>query len=404
MSRGSRIDLIGALIFVLVARVTSAQTAAESGGVMSHVSFGGDMTAAISPPDEIAFFNYTDYQHNALRIARFRVMAQWRVVSRLSFIAEVRTEDGAGVEMAAVYARWRPWTNRDFTVQAGRVPPVIGAFPRRAYGRDNLVIGFPLAYQYLMSLRPDALPASVDDLVRMRARGWQPSFPIGSQTLRPGLPLASAFRWDTGAQVYWRHNMLALAGAVTRGAPADPVVHDHNSSLAWSGRFALHIPSGPEIGVSGAIGGWIDDDVRTLATNGADGSSHQALVGVDADYGIGPWLVRAEWLRSTFEMPLRTTGATMSLPAWSGFIEGRFKVTTRVQLAARIDRLEFGRVVAGVNHVETTWDADVDRMEGAVAIRITRRADVKVGWQQNWRDGGRVRTRGFPALAVQYWF
>jgi len=36
---------------------------------------------------------------------------------------------------------------------------VIGAFARQAYGRDNLVIGTPLAYQYLTSLRPDALPA-----------------------------------------------------------------------------------------------------------------------------------------------------------------------------------------------------------------------------------------------------
>lgn len=397
--------MLGALLIVLVARAAAAQTPPESGGPLSRVSFGADITAAISPPDEIAFFNYTDYEHNALRIARIRVMGQWRVVSRLSFIGEVRTEDGDGVDMAAIYARWRPWTDRDFTVQAGRVPPVIGAFPRRAYGRDNLVIGFPLAYQYLMSLRPDALPSTVDDLVRMRARGWQPSYPIGSQALRPGLPLASAFRWDTGAQVYWRHNILGLAGAVTRGAPADPVVRDHNSSLAWSGRMSLHIPSGLEIGVSGAIGGWIDDDVRALATNGADGSSHQVLVGVDADYGLGRWLVRGEWLRSTFDMPLRSDGgATMSLPAWSGFVEGRYKLTTRLQLAARVDRLEFGRVVSGITHLETTWDSDVDRIEGAVAVRITRRADVKIGWQQNWRDGGRVRTRGFPALAIQYWF
>jgi hypothetical protein len=404
MSRRSRIDLIAALVFVLIARATSAQTPAESGGVMRHVSFGADITAAISRPDEIAFFNYTDYEHNALRVARIRVMGQWRVVSRLTFVGEVRTEDGDGIDMAAIYARWRPWSARDFTVQAGRVPPVIGAFPRRAYGRDNLVIGFPLAYQYLMSLRPDALPASVDDLLRMRARGWQPSYPIGSQALRPGLPLASAFRWDTGAQVYWRHNILGLAGAVTRGAPADPVVRDHNSSLAWSGRMSLQWPGGPEIGVSGAMGGWVDDGVRHLATS-TEGSSHQVLIGVDADYGLGRWLVRGEWLRSTFDLPLRSAaGASRSLPAWSGFVEGRYKLTTRLQIAARVDRLEFGRIVSDVTHVETTWDANVDRVEGALAIRITRRADVKVGWQQNWRDGGRVRTRAFPALAVQYWF
>src|SRR6476660_4029378 len=132
-----------------------------------RVTAGAEVSLVAGPIDDEAFFNYTDYEHNALRVARIRVMGQWRVAPRLSFVGEVRTEDGDGVEMAAIYARWRPWADRDLTVQAGRVPPVIGAFPRRAYGRDKLVIGFPLAYQYLMSLRPDALPASIDDLVRM---------------------------------------------------------------------------------------------------------------------------------------------------------------------------------------------------------------------------------------------
>ena len=41
-----------------------------------------------------------------------------------------------------------------------------GAFGRRGYqGVDNPLIGYPLAYQYLTSLRPDAAPATVADLL-----------------------------------------------------------------------------------------------------------------------------------------------------------------------------------------------------------------------------------------------
>jgi hypothetical protein len=29
---------------------------------------------------------------------------------------------------------------------------------------------------------------------------------------------------------------------------------------------------------------------------------------------------------------------------------------------------------------------------------------VRVGVQKDWRDGGRVRERAYPALQVLYWF
>ena len=82
--------------------------------------------------------------------------------------------------------RVRPWRDRPIDIQAGRIPPTFGAFARRDYGAGNPLIGYPLAYQYLTAVRPDALPASTDDVLRMRARGWRPSYPIGSLDDRAG--------------------------------------------------------------------------------------------------------------------------------------------------------------------------------------------------------------------------
>ena len=47
----------------------------------------------------------------------------------------------------------------------------------------------------------------------MRARGWRSSFPIGEPAPGPGVPLISAFRWDTGVQV-------RMAGGTARGDAA----------------------------------------------------------------------------------------------------------------------------------------------------------------------------------------
>ena len=103
----------------------------------------------------------------------------------------------------------------------------------------GVVIGVPLAYQYLTSLRPDALPATADDVLRMRARGWRPTFPVGSQDIGPGLPLVNAFHWDTGVEGHWAGGRLDLAAALTRGAPAVAVLGGHHDGPEVSGRAAV---------------------------------------------------------------------------------------------------------------------------------------------------------------------
>src|SRR6202521_1655125 len=106
---------------------------------------------------------------------------------------------------------WVSRRARDFDIQVGRVPPTFGAFARRTYASDNPLIGYPLAYQYLTALRPDAVPASADEMLRMRGRGWLSSYSIGNLTPDRGLPIASAFRWDTGVQVHGSNNVVEAA-------------------------------------------------------------------------------------------------------------------------------------------------------------------------------------------------
>src|SRR6476659_6522840 len=144
------------------------------------VTITGDVTATAGPKDDDAFFNYTDYEHNALRMLRLSLSGMWRPTARLAVLTEVRSEDLEQPVAYALYVRVRPSSRIPLDVQAGRIPPVFGAFARRSYGTDNPLIGYPLAYQYLTSLRPDAVPASADDLLIMRGRGWRSFYPIGN--------------------------------------------------------------------------------------------------------------------------------------------------------------------------------------------------------------------------------
>lgn len=360
----------------------------------------GDATATAGAADDIAFFNYTDYEHNALRTFRVGLSAFWQPARRLALVGEVRSEDVESVRAYAAYVRVRPWLDRTFDIQAGRIPPSFGAYGRRAYAADNPFIGYPLGYQYLTSLRADAAPRTADDLLRMRARGWRAAYPIGSPASGPGMPLVSAFRWDTGIQAHWGGTHVDLAGSLTNGTLSNPRVRDDNASKQISGRVGFTPVTGLTLGASGARGGWAAREVP--------GSSHavQAALGLDGEYSRARWVLRGELLWSRWSLPvaLAPSGAT-AVRATAAWVEGRYRVTPRIFAAVRADALGFSTISGTLfKAAPTPWDAPMQRVETVAGYYLQRNLVARVGVQNNWRDAGRVRRRTYVAAQLAYWF
>ena len=365
---------------------------------------GGEVSATFGARDEVAYFNFTDYEHNALRTFRLALSAAWRPAERIAFVGEVRSEDLDDVTPYAAYIRIRPWRNRTFDIQAGRIPPSFGSFGRRAYGADNLLIGYPLAYQYLTSLRADAVPATADDLLQMRARGWRSSFPIGARNEAPGLPLVSAFRWDTGVQARWSEGPIELAASLTSGTLSNPRVADDNGGKQISGRAAFRPIVGLVIGASAARGAWLSRSVTALAD---DRSYSQRAFGADAEYSRDHWIVRGELVWSGWDLPfLNAGGGSSVVSATAAWVEGRYRLTPRLFVAARADRLDFSRISGAAlsRGTPTPWDAAVDRVETAAGYYLQRNFVARLAVQRNARDAGRVRRRIDLAGQLTYWF
>ena len=89
-------------------------------------------------------FNYTDYERNALRTIRLSLGALWQA-DRVAFVGELRLEDFDDAGAYRDKRRVRPFREHRFDLQAGRIPPVFGAFERRVYSSDRFLIGY-LAY------------------------------------------------------------------------------------------------------------------------------------------------------------------------------------------------------------------------------------------------------------------
>jgi hypothetical protein len=367
-----------------------------------RVVVGAEVAATVGETDESAFFNYTDYEHNALRMFRVALSASWQPLTRLAFVAEVRSEDLDAVRPYAAYVRVRPWPSVPFDIQAGRIPPAFGSFGRRAYALDNPLIGYPLAHQYLTSLRPDAVPGVVADLLEMRGRGWRVNYPVGSLLEGPGLPILSAFRWDTGVQARWRGRRLETTAAITNGTLSDPQVGDNNGGKQLSGRVAVLPVPGLIVGGSAARGSWLDRGITALVSHGP-GSYSQSALGADFEYSRDYWLVRSEVVWSRWTLPFAATVRIEDLHAVAMWVEGRYRITPRIFVAARADRLGFSDI-ADDRGIPVTWEAPVTRIEADAGYYFQRNLLFRVAVQHNDRDGGRVLTRTYVSGQLAYWF
>lgn len=377
--------------------------------VRAQVTVSGEATATLGARDDNAFFNYTDYEHNALRMFRVSLSGMWRPASRLAFLTELRSEDVQRVIPYALYVRVRPWAGRAFDIQAGRIPPVFGAFGRRSYGAsENPLIGYPLAYQYLTSLRPNAVPATADDLLAMRARGWRARYPIGSADEAPGVPLVSAYRWDTGVQAHGVAGRVDASVAVTMGTLSNPRVADDNRGRQVSGRVGWKPIVGVTVGASAARGEFLTRGVgdTSEAIFGKRSSGQQAL-GIDAEYSRDHWIVRGEVIDSRWQLPaFGQPVIDTPLRATAAFVETRYRFTPRYFAAARVDRLTFSRIRGQFRFAgqPTPWDAPVRRIELGGGVQILRNLSARAVVQRNWRDAGRVRARTFLSGQVAVWF
>ena len=396
------VHLLLALLCVVNGARGQAQALAE-GPVRAfdaRVTVGAEVTATVGNGDDVAFFNYTDYEHNALKLMRLSLSGVYRPASWLALVGELRSEDLEHPTPYGAYVRIQPWRTHAFDVQAGLIPPTFGAFSRASYSSGNPVIGYPLAYQYLTSLRANAIPATADDLLRMRARGWRSSFPVGSKTPGPGMPLISAFVWDTGVQVKWKTGPLELSSAVTNGTVANPRVSDDNGGKQIAARAVVTPAIGLIIGGSAARGAWLSRDVE------AGGSPAARALGADVEYSRDHWIARGEmvWSRWEFPSPL-APAAGRAVSASAAWVEGRYRITPRIFFGGRADHLGFSSIRGVALHPEgAPWDAPVRRVEGSVGYYVQRNLVLRASVQGNWREAGRERQRTYFAGQVAYWF
>ena len=365
-----------------------------------RVVVGGDAAVSTAPEDE-GFFNYSDYEQTTLRQIRVGMSALVRLSDRVSFLGELRSENFEYVTVFGLYARIHPIPDRSLDVQIGRIPPTFGSSSRRNYGHDNPLIGSPVAYQYLTSLRADSTPANVEELLAMRGRGWLSQYSVGNVHADRGVPLVSAFTWDTGVQVSTAWKILKASVGVTNGTASNPRVSDDNRGKQIAVRATITPATGLMIGGSIAQGEFLDRRVRALLPETGHDFDQRAAE-IDVEYSRDHWVARAETVLSRWTMPLGTGGAVTTLRAVATAFEGRYTFAPGWYGAARFEHLGFNRVATATQTDE--WEAPLSRLEVGGGYYVQRNLIARTSLQFNRRDGGRVTRSQLLAVQLLYWF
>jgi hypothetical protein len=402
MLRSSRaIAAIFALTLGLPATSPAADLVRWKGG---GLFVGGEVSGSAAVGDE-GWFNTTEYNRTLMHLFRLGLTVELKAGERVAILSEFRSENLDAVDVYALYLRLKPWTRRGFDLQAGRIPPVFGTFARRRYATDNPLIGYPLAYQYLTTLRADAVPASADDLLRVRGDGWYVGYPVGAPYAAPGSSLVSGLRWDTGVEVRIGNvttGSVEVALALTQGTLSHPRTRDDNSGKQASARIAFRPTFGLVLGVSGASGARLSREVTDLLDTGGS-SFRQKALGLDVEWARGYWILRGEAIYSRFDMPaIEEPFVESPLHAFAGYLEARYKVRPGLYVAARGDYLGLNRI-SGSNST-LAWDAPVTRVEAGIGYSPVRNLWLKAVYQHDWRDGGNVRSQGIGAVQASYGF
>lgn len=364
------------------------------------IRLGGEASGTFSGRDR-AYFNYTDYERSNLRLFRLSLDVEVKAGSHFALVGELRTDNLDPPRPYALYLRVHPWTDRSFDVQAGRIPPVFGSYPRRRYAADNPLPGMPLAYQYLTTLRVDALPSSADDLYERRGAGWLVRYPIGASGFAPGMPLVNAERWDVGVEARIGSEPLEFAAALTQGTLSHPRIEDDHGGKQVSARLAWRPMVALGLGLSGARGPYVAREATDALPPAARGPLRQHAAGFDAEYAAGYWILRAEAVWSGWDIPPIAGTTKRRLDALGLMLEARYKLAPGLYIAGRADHLGFGRLQTATRSF--TWDAPVTRLEIGVGYSILRNLLLKAAFQHNHRDGGRIRGRDFLAGQVVLW-
>lgn len=317
---------------------------------------------------------------------RLRLFTDIFLGDHLYSLIEVRSDRGQAPSNGKIRARVEQAYLRvvdgagALGLQAGRFASPFGSYALRHLTLADPFLRPPLPYEYRTVMSRKSFPENVDGL-----QSWQ-NWPLLFRS--PGSPPIWDVPYQWGAMAFGRVGPVDLRAAAMNSAPSsDPADwgfdFDRFERPSWVLGARARLTPSVEVGASFNRGPWLEEPLFGSLVAPEPGRASfrdfdQELYSVDVAYARGPWVVRAEAMLDSWEVP------NVADPARDLLFnaEAQWDVTTGFLIALRLGRIDFLPLDGGTGPA-ADWDRDVSRLEAALGYRLVRNAGVMLsGYRQ----------------------
>jgi hypothetical protein len=345
-------------------------------------AFHDDLRARLSGTLDLEGYHFQqpapgliDSSHDGLLNPRLSLFidAQWR--SQIYLFVQARvdrgfdpSDHGAEIRLDEYAARYTPWEDGRFTLQAGKFATVVGNFVPRHLSWDNPFINAPLPYENVTPVTDAAAP-------RSRSRFLTRFVPSEKYEFNPIIWGPS---YATGASVSGRIAQFDYAAEIknaslsSRPESWDAAANGFNNP-AFSGRMGFRPNESWNLGISASEGAYFRERAEsTLPPGKTIGEYHEWVLGQDAGFAWHHLQLWAEIYEARFEVPRVGDADTV---AW--YLEAKYKFLPQWFAALRWNQQLFNSVPDGQGG-NAQWGADLARIDAALAYRPTAHMQWKL--------------------------
>ncbi len=324
----------------------------------------GQLDLLMRNTDANDYSNKTFKKFSNFDFVRTRIFFDAKVAENATVFSQVLI-DNSSFQLYGAYLRLSELAGPGVNLHVGLIPNTIGTWGPRTYSNQNPLIGVPLMYIYHTALTLSDFQRTPEDLLAYRGNG-NAAF---------GLPMMYDACWNTGVDFFGSIGMFDWSLAALSGAVSAPAIQREKEIPQFTGKLGLYFSPVFNLSFSGFAGPYIAEIPLEYAADAPDPVDRYMNYGggISASYAAGYLQLFAEAFACYWEHPFLG-----DLGAYSGYIDGKYKLAPQWYIAARAETLRFSEVNLGPGIGRIDWDYPLNKFEFGVGHNVNRAVTMKL--------------------------
>ena len=331
---------------------------------------------------------------------RMRLFADAFAGERVYASAELRVDRGETPRARGLDARLEQLFVRarvagPLELQLGRFASPFGGYAQRHHTVTDPFVRPPLSYEWRTIVCPGTIPANVDGFMTWQNRP--------DEFRHQGAPVVWNVPYQWGAIALFATGRFdARFGWMNSAASSAPAQWSWDSDRlehgAWVASVGARISPELRLGASWTRGPYLEPlTPGALPAGAALEDYEQELLGVEAVFSGGPFVLRGEAFHDRWDVPnMEDDPVDLS---W--YLEGQTDLMAGLWVAARLGAIHYQEVEGGAIG-PAPWDHDVRRIQLSAGHRLARNLEAKLEWMHTDMEGP-LDTRD-DLLSMQLWW